>query len=347
MLRRTLTLLIFAILMAGCFDNVLVIHDDVASAPSHVQVPQRYAQGDITIDVPEHLVYVPMFGKKSRRAHTIMYRYFAITQDRIYLPDGAGLNIYVFDRNGTHLPDETITREPLGDTRFSKWDYRSEPPDRLEDMAVYDDRIYLLVRFTHWNNVIDYHSVISIGIYTGDVQRHHEQRTTATGRMMGMGLVDGNLCLKQTPGGIWLDYWHQYRSDVLRGDTGDIRLQHDFLLDFERENREPVGGDAFLPDWSEFRDDQLHAMHAIKGKHFFQHKGHIYVGWHKDSYSIFNRDGIFTGNTFHMTDIYNVWHGNFVQSDGDTLYVNDFFPADYGWEPQEGKPTVYVLRAYK
>ncbi len=171
----------------GCDDPLkdTVVSNVLNNSDQEVTLSTPYmwdASQDIKLQVPEHLIHIPSVWHPCPEGVNICHPnvdYFtdesitlsscmAITEDRIYVADGSGTNIYAFNFKGEFMEDETLSRKTLGQTGHNI-SGEGTSPDRCLKIVTNGTHIYMEVRYTPFRGLINVEAIVSFDIASKSV----------------------------------------------------------------------------------------------------------------------------------------------------------------------------------
>ena len=319
--------LICLIAITGCFDTVDVLN--TVEPTTYVRDPSR----DIQLQVPDHLIHIPSlwntcpenvtnctphvdhFTDKSNTLSGIM----AMTEDRIYVPDGAGLNIYAFNHKGEFMEDETISREPLGKTGHNT-SPEGTSSDRCHRIVTNGTEIYIEVRYTKFRSLINYEAIVSYDIASKSLIKAKILGDVVDRRIDLAFATDDLLYLKYYPHLISQKYWDLYAKDIFRAYSKhfiepqpdyNIQLQHDYQFPWQREGIPPASGSAFSIPIEDITSGNVSeaAERALSGltNVFYDHDHQlIYIEAANNAWGAFHINGEYADIEF----VSEKWHGS-------------------------------------
>lgn len=205
MLRTMLLLLsMLCVVCFGCDDASRIIADGEFKVNENNEVIPRYIYrhspaNDIKLKVPEHLVFTPrVIGSLphgvtsgyvnskhfSDEQETLSTRFVGAINDRIYVSDWRGVNIYAFDVNGNFLEDETINRRQLSCENYADYANQSNFGDKVIGFFTTDRFIYMTISKmwdctgTNWREDVGEHVMVRININSKNITETLLQNTS-------------------------------------------------------------------------------------------------------------------------------------------------------------------------
>ena len=327
--------------------------------------PTTYARDlsrDIKLQVPDHLIHIPSLWHScpegvsscsprvdyfTDTSTTLSSGVMAMTEDRIYVPDGAGLNIYAFNHEGEFIEDETISRKPLG-ADGSRARVEGSSSDYCSRIDTNGTQIYIEVRYTPFRGLINTEAIISLDIASKSLIKVRKLGGVGSRQTDLAFATDDLLYLKYYPNGSSQEEWDLHAKDIFRAYSRyfmepqpelNIKLQHDYQFLWQKENIPPTYSGAFSIPAEDFVSGNVShaAERALTGlTHIFYNHDHqlIFIEAANNVWGAFRINGEYAGIEF----VSEKWYGS-PQYLNNRVYFMD--------RPrEEGVKGDYYIRCY-
>ena len=298
-------------LQLGCDENVdidkiaTILDTEIQSTGTYAYDPSK----DLPLEIPDKLVYR---ATSRNRSVALSETSFASIGDRIYIPDGAGKNIYIFDYAGKLHLDETIHWDKtLGqdDSIYAT----GTSPDSAAGLTTDGQYLYLSIVYNPaGGGELLARAHIHVDVATKTFLEHTLKRwDDSTGGYMPIGnkfftrgIPINDIFGEDLPiiEGSWYGPDYLYRGDIYfevninsHELTGEyIRLNHGFKYYWEDD-----GIESALQDKHRYRisfDDigyQPHIINALTPHHIISDGVHIFVGEAFQMYNAYDFQGVY------------------------------------------------------